>query len=133
MGKRDTFEQSTPVDRQNRKTERCLTKNYMYVRSNCNAELHFILLTHYSPYSLQKQFKTLPEFESFIPLETQPRYATIALVISLIFIFTALGTISGKKSHFIADFFKFTFLSLLGSLFFGIATVFLTNSFGVYA
>ncbi|SCV04658.1 LAME_0H20186g1_1 [Lachancea meyersii CBS 8951] len=87
------------------------------------------------PYEeIHKLYRKSPKFDEFIPLESQPIYATVALLAALAFIGLAM-TLPAKASgaSFALQSVKYTALSLIGSLFMGIAIVFLTNSFGVYA
>ncbi|QLG74593.1 hypothetical protein HG535_0G04760 [Zygotorulaspora mrakii] len=64
-------------------------------------------------------------------LDIQPRYAAIALFLSLLLITSALITANSKKS-FPLKFITYTFLSAGGSLFFGLGAIYLANSVGVY-
>ncbi|SCU88155.1 LANO_0D01266g1_1 [Lachancea nothofagi CBS 11611] len=81
-----------------------------------------------------KLYHTSPEFQGFIALESQPVYATVTLFVALAFMLLALMSTSKVRGSALAvQFVSYTGLSFLGSIFFGLATVFLTNSFGVYA
>lgn len=68
---------------------------------------------------------------AFIALEKQPTYAIVASVIAVIFISLGLAS-SYSKSSFVPKLLQYTVLSILGSLFFGFAAVFASDSFGVY-
>lgn len=92
-------------------------------------------------FNRQKLYKSSEEFETFIPLEKQPYYAVASLALAFVFLFPLMlshsSTISGSnketiESSFIYKLIKHLLLSAIGSLFLGIAIVFLTNSFGVY-
>ncbi|SCU82981.1 LAFA_0D01112g1_1 [Lachancea sp. 'fantastica'] len=87
------------------------------------------------PYEeIHKLYRKSPKFEELIPLESQPIYASAALVVALILLVFAV-TLPAKASGtpLAVQFVKYTLTSLVGSLFLGLAIVFLTNSFGVYA
>ncbi|KAM3160388.1 Dolichyl-diphosphooligosaccharide-protein glycosyltransferase subunit OST5 [Lachancea thermotolerans] len=81
-----------------------------------------------------KLYHQASEFEGVVALESQPMYGTIAAVLALVFIALALSSISKAAGLPLGlQFVQYSFLSLAGSAFFGLATIFLTNSFGVYA
>ncbi|CUS24202.1 LAQU0S14e02498g1_1 [Lachancea quebecensis] len=81
-----------------------------------------------------KLYHQAPEFQGVVALESQPVYGTVAAIVALVFIALALSSISKAAGlPLVIQFLKFTCFSLVGSAFFGLATIFLTNSFGVYA
>ncbi|CAI1981440.1 hypothetical protein SEUBUCD646_0G00570 [Saccharomyces eubayanus] len=80
---------------------------------------------------LYKEFHSTDSFVPFIGLNTQPKYAICGLLITLTLISSACFVV-GSKSSFLKKFFLYTLLSIIGSLFAGLTTVFATNSFGVY-
>ncbi|CEP62960.1 dolichyl-diphosphooligosaccharide--protein glycotransferase subunit LALA0_S06e07844g [Lachancea lanzarotensis] len=83
---------------------------------------------------IYKLYRKSPKFEGLIPLESQPTYASIALVAALVLIgFAATLPAKASGTPLAVQFVKYTTVSLVGSMFLGIAVVFLTNSFGVYA
>ncbi|EJT42443.1 OST5-like protein [Saccharomyces kudriavzevii IFO 1802] len=81
--------------------------------------------------SLKKEFHSTNSFEPFIDLDTQPKFAICGLLVTLVLISSALFIV-GSKSSFVKKFFLYTILSVIGSLFAGLTTVFASNSFGVY-
>ncbi|CDO91716.1 unnamed protein product [Kluyveromyces dobzhanskii CBS 2104] len=91
--------------------------------------------------TLFKLHKSAPQFESLIPLEKQPYFAAVSLLLAVaslspILLSSALPEEyegqNKKKPFSVYEFLKFIVLAGFGSLFLGIAIVFLTNSFGVY-
>ncbi|SCW02922.1 LAFE_0F17238g1_1 [Lachancea fermentati] len=81
---------------------------------------------------LFKLYRSSPEFEGWIPLDSQKQYAVVTLIGAIVCIAIALNSISKSRKASIPDYFKFFIMSIIGSLFLGTATVFLTDSFGVY-
>lgn len=79
----------------------------------------------------QNEYYNNPAVEAFIPLAQQPRFGTIATILSLLFISGALMTAYSKKS-IVPKFLVYTFLSAIGSILFAIAAIFVSNSVGVY-
>ncbi|SCU95450.1 LADA_0G15698g1_1 [Lachancea dasiensis] len=81
-----------------------------------------------------KSYHRAPEFVGFIPLESQGLYGAVALIVGLIFTTLAL-TVPAKASglRLVVQFLKYALMSLVGSIFLGLAAVFLSDSFGVYA
>ncbi|QGN15700.1 protein OST5 [Kluyveromyces marxianus] len=92
--------------------------------------------------TLYKLHKSAANFEPIVPLERQPYYAAVAVVLALclispLFLSFAineeeLGQKENKKIISVYEIIKFILLQGIGSVFAGIAVVFLTNSFGVY-
>lgn len=80
---------------------------------------------------LLREFKTSEPFEAPFALDSQPKYAVLSLIISLMVISLALATAWSKRS-FPVKLIIYTVLSFIGSLFCGSAAVFLANSWGVY-
>ncbi|AAS53612.2 AFR241Wp [Eremothecium gossypii ATCC 10895] len=80
---------------------------------------------------LYKQFQNGADFSPMVPLEKQPYYGATALVISMLCILGAI--VSANRSKGLAvPLLIFIPLGLVGSLLFGLASIFLANSFGVY-
>ncbi|WBF12658.1 hypothetical protein N7582_001967 [Saccharomyces uvarum] len=77
------------------------------------------------------EFHSTDSFVPFIDLNIQPKFAICGLLITLTLISSAFFVV-GSKSSFFKKFFLYTILSIIGSLFAGLTTVFATNSFGVY-
>ncbi|SCU86491.1 LAMI_0D02300g1_1 [Lachancea mirantina] len=77
-------------------------------------------------------YRQLPEFSSVIKLEDQPKYAIATLMIAFVSLIAGLALTSNKKSSFVLRFVTFAAFSAIASVFFGLGTVFLTDSFGVY-
>ncbi|QHS73124.1 dolichyl-diphosphooligosaccharide--protein glycotransferase subunit SPAR_G00340 [Saccharomyces paradoxus] len=80
---------------------------------------------------LYKEFHSTDSFQPFIRLDTQPKFAICGVLVTLAVLSSALFTV-GSKSSFIKKLFLYTILSVTGSLFAGLTTVFASNSFGVY-
>ncbi|CAI6510070.1 BAF_HP2_G0017780.mRNA.1.CDS.1 [Saccharomyces cerevisiae] len=80
---------------------------------------------------LYKEFHSSKSFQPFIHLDTQPKFAICGLIVTLAVLSSALFTV-GSKSSYIKKLLFYTILSVIGSLFAGLTTVFASNSFGVY-
>ncbi|CCC70110.1 hypothetical protein NCAS_0E00400 [Naumovozyma castellii] len=78
-----------------------------------------------------REYNTATAFTPTLPLEVQPRYAVLASIVALLCISGAFALASSKK-NMVIKFLEYLILSVFGSLFFGIAAVLSSNSFGVY-
>ncbi|KTB14140.1 Dolichyl-diphosphooligosaccharide--protein glycosyltransferase subunit OST5 [Nakaseomyces glabratus] len=85
----------------------------------------------YNALFLQEKYETSTPFTPLIELSRQPKLAFVTLLLALLTISLALAT-AGSSKGFVQKFIYYTILTAIGSLFFGIGTVFLSNSFGVY-
>ncbi|CCF60339.1 hypothetical protein KAFR_0J02750 [Kazachstania africana CBS 2517] len=81
--------------------------------------------------NLFNDYNAAQVYQDVIPLIEQPRYGFFALVLAILFLSMSIGVAFSARS-IVPKFFLFTILSLFASLFCGIATVFISNSFGVY-
>ncbi|CAH02642.2 dolichyl-diphosphooligosaccharide--protein glycotransferase subunit [Kluyveromyces lactis] len=91
--------------------------------------------------TLFKLHKSSAQFQSLVPLEKQPYFAAISLLLAIAFISPLLLSSAlpeeyeeknKVKPFSVYELLKVIMLGGIGSLFFGISIVFLTNSFGVY-
>lgn len=71
------------------------------------------------------------EIESIVPLLEQRKYAILSGLLAFVFITFAIIISYSKKNIFI-KFLLYTLLSIIGSLFLSMCTIFSSNSFGVY-
>ncbi|SMN18055.1 similar to Saccharomyces cerevisiae YGL226C-A OST5 Zeta subunit of the oligosaccharyltransferase complex of the ER lumen [Maudiozyma saulgeensis] len=81
--------------------------------------------------TIYNEFHSNEQVQAFIPLAQQPRYGILATILCLIFLFGAVMTACSKRS-IIPKFIIFTFLSVIGSVLFGIAAIFVSDALGVY-
>ena len=80
----------------------------------------------------QKEYHSTSPIQTFIPLIAQPKYAIIAALLSILFISASLVVVSNKDRSFVQRLSIYVLSSAIGSVFFGMAAVFSSDSFGVY-
>ncbi|CCE63347.1 hypothetical protein TPHA_0E02550 [Tetrapisispora phaffii CBS 4417] len=84
---------------------------------------------------LYNEFNIAPPFEASFTLDSQPTYAIIGALISLLLLSMSTTVTSSKtfaNTNFIIKFISFAIVSAVTALFCGITAVFTSNSFGVY-
>ncbi|CCK68491.1 dolichyl-diphosphooligosaccharide--protein glycotransferase subunit KNAG_0B00420 [Huiozyma naganishii CBS 8797] len=83
---------------------------------------------------LFKDLQSTATVGPIIALDLQPRYAMVAAIVTLLlgsFALVVLYSNEGNKLS-LSKISKYTLLSGLASVFFALATIFTSNSFGVY-
>ncbi|CCD26878.1 dolichyl-diphosphooligosaccharide--protein glycotransferase subunit NDAI_0I03100 [Naumovozyma dairenensis CBS 421] len=80
---------------------------------------------------LYREFNDTVPFQPIFQLATQPKFAIIASIISLLLITLSLSVSSSEK-HFMTKLIFCATINIMASGFVGIAAVFAANSFGVY-
>ncbi|AMD22683.1 HHL087Cp [Eremothecium sinecaudum] len=81
---------------------------------------------------IYKEYKESSSHQDFISLDRQPYYAAMSLILSIVFITAAVIQASRSKGFSKLQIGAYLTYAGLGSVLFGIATVFMANSFGVY-
>lgn len=94
-----------------------------------------LLTTHdfnkYHSFYVQKDQLNTISIEPVAPLLAQRKLAILTSLVAIIFVTLAI-MVSYSKKHFIYKFALYTILSMIGSLFLAMGTIFTSNSFGVY-
>ncbi|CAL9737484.1 dolichyl-diphosphooligosaccharide--protein glycosyltransferase subunit Ost5p [Monosporozyma servazzii] len=81
--------------------------------------------------TLIKEHLNTVAIEPVVPLISQTKLAILASIVAIIFVTLAI-IVSYSKKQFVYKLTVYTILSIIGSLFLAMATIFTSNSFGVY-